>query len=114
MSDNTNLSLKWLTDINAIDPDSVTEIFPRVGDNEDVQVLQCQKSKTIFLSRTDHMSISHYEEIDNFEYWKSSNRKSSINFVKEDTDRSKDLDHSYEFMLQKLDKTDTLIVYAEK
>jgi len=45
-----------------IDPDAVTEIFPRVRDRDDVRVMRCPRSGIIFLSRTDHLDIDHYQD----------------------------------------------------
>lgn len=49
--------------------ESLQSYFPRVRDRDDVGVLQCDRSGVICLSRTDHMDITHYEEMDNIDYW---------------------------------------------
>jgi 2-polyprenyl-3-methyl-5-hydroxy-6-metoxy-1,4-benzoquinol methylase len=51
-----------LESLNLIDRSSVAEFYPRVRDREDVKVLRCAQSGIIFLSRSDHIGLSFYEQ----------------------------------------------------
>ncbi|WP_372966195.1 class I SAM-dependent methyltransferase [Marinobacter sp.] len=51
-----------LCDLGVCNSQSVTQIQPFVRDRQDINVLQCQKSGVIFLSRTDHIDLAHYDK----------------------------------------------------
>lgn len=51
------------------DAQSAEDYYPRVRDRTDVSVRKCRRSGVIFLSRSDHIDSSHYEQIDDFGYW---------------------------------------------
>lgn len=67
-----------LCSLGICDESSVTPFFPRVRDREDVKVFKCQKSGVIFLSRSDHMEQSHYEDFSDLSYWGSVDRKAGL------------------------------------
>ncbi|WP_211109393.1 class I SAM-dependent methyltransferase [Azospirillum tabaci] len=50
-----------LASLGVIDRDAVIPYHPRVRDRDDVTVLRCTRSGVIFLARTDHMNLAHYE-----------------------------------------------------
>ncbi|MBE3089026.1 MAG: class I SAM-dependent methyltransferase [Actinobacteria bacterium] len=76
-----------LIELGIITEDSIAPYFPKVRDRDDVSVLKCNKSDVIFLSRSDHMSLSHYNEKKNFNYSGSKNRKNVLSATLEDTQR---------------------------
>ena len=51
---------KQLIDLEIIDPESISLLFPRVRDNENINVLQCAKSGVIFLNSINHISKDYY------------------------------------------------------
>jgi SAM-dependent methyltransferase len=71
--------------------DSTTEsYFPRVRDREDIGVLRDTKSGVIFLDRSDHMDIGHYEEIEGGSYWHAKDRGEALKaYAVDDTRRAK-------------------------
>jgi Methyltransferase domain len=66
MTENKILAL--LSDFGICDEDSIDQYYPRVRDRDDVSVMRCRKSGVIFLSRSDHMDISHYENKEDFSW----------------------------------------------
>ncbi len=64
-----------LCDLDICSEASIRPFYPRVRDRDDITVLRCEKSRVIFLSRSDHMEISHYEEMEGFAYWGVNERK---------------------------------------
>jgi Methyltransferase domain len=76
-----------LCDYGISDEQSIIPFYPRVRDRDDVSVLKCKKSGVIFLSRTDHMNISHYETKKDFQYWGAQDRKAAIQTGQEDVNR---------------------------
>jgi 2-polyprenyl-3-methyl-5-hydroxy-6-metoxy-1,4-benzoquinol methylase len=76
-----------LLDLNISTEDSIVLYHEKVRDRDDVQVLKCSKSEVIFLSSTDHMNKSHYQNTNSFEYWKQNNRKSAKNSTYSDDSR---------------------------
>ncbi|MCP4268649.1 MAG: class I SAM-dependent methyltransferase [Candidatus Brocadiaceae bacterium] len=67
--------------------ESIAPFFPKVRDRDDISVLKCNKSGVIFLSRSDHMDMSHYEEMEGFSYWGSEERNRAITACFEDNHR---------------------------
>jgi 2-polyprenyl-3-methyl-5-hydroxy-6-metoxy-1,4-benzoquinol methylase len=67
--------------------DSIVSYFPKVRDRDDIAVLKCRKSGVIFLSRSDHMDITHYSEKEYFKYWGAQDRKTALLNSLEDTQR---------------------------
>jgi len=56
----TNPIFDTLCDLNVCDAGSVTRLQSYVRDRNDIDVLQCTRSGVIFLSSTDHIDLSHY------------------------------------------------------
>lgn len=79
-----------LIDLGICKDSSVESYYPQVRDRSDISVLKCNKSGVIFLSRSDHMDVSHYEEQDSFKYWSTEDRKDAINVGHEDKLRRKE------------------------
>lgn len=65
---------------------SITPFFPRVRDRDDVAVLKCHTSGIIFLSRSDHMNLAHYNE-KVFNGRGAQDRESALRAAQIDTDR---------------------------
>jgi len=57
-----------LCSLNICDRTCIRPFFPRVRDRDDVSVFKCEKSGVIFLSRSDHMEKSHYENCNDLRY----------------------------------------------
>ena len=82
-----NKTKKWLLDLGIIEENSIEVIHDRVRDRADVSVLQCKRSEVIFLSRSDHMEYSHYQDQDGFEYWGVGDRAEAVKKTSVDSDR---------------------------
>lgn len=67
-----------LCDLDISDEQSIVPFYHQVRDRDDVSVLKCEKSGVIFLSRSDHMEISHYETRQYYRYWGAQDRKTAI------------------------------------
>jgi uncharacterized C2H2 Zn-finger protein len=76
-----------LGDLGISDEKSIIPFYPKVRDRDDISVLKCQKSGVIFLSRADHMNISHYETTKDFKYWSAQDRNMAILNGQEDSKR---------------------------
>lgn len=76
-----------LVDLGISSDTSVEDYHDSVRDRDDISVLKCNQSNVIFLSRVDHMDISHYEEKEGFSYWSKGDRQSAINIGLEDLER---------------------------
>ena len=76
-----------LIDLGISDEKSIVPFFPRVRDRNDISVMRCNKSGVIFLSRTDHMNISHYKELERFQYWGAEDQKTALRMGREDAER---------------------------
>jgi hypothetical protein len=76
-----------LIKLGICDHKSIVAYFPRVRDRNDISVLKCTKSGVIFLSKSDHIDISHYSEKKNFQYWGAKDRKESVLNSLEDDQR---------------------------
>jgi len=70
---------------------SIESYYPQVRDSDDISVLKCKKSGVIFLSRSDHMDVSHYEKKEGFRYWEVEDRRHAVNVGHEDKLRRKKL-----------------------
>lgn len=70
---NHKLALE-LIDLGIIDPTEITEFYHKVRDNDNIKVFRCNKSKVIFLDSVDHISESYYNNLEELNYWNSSNR----------------------------------------
>lgn len=84
---NENKIRDLLIELGICSNESIISYFEKVRDRDDVSVLKCTKSGVIFLSRSDHMDISHYLEKDNFIYWDVQDRKAAVTAGLEDTQR---------------------------
>lgn len=73
-----------LLSLGCISEDRVEEYFPRVRDRADIRVLRDTETGVVFLDRSDHMDISHYEEIEGGAYWQASDRGSARSAYGED------------------------------
>ncbi len=76
-----------LAELGLINPDTVIPFYPKVRDRDDVSVLKDETSGVIFLSRMDHMDISHYEEMQGVSYWSAKDRKETLQLTLEDDRR---------------------------
>jgi 2-polyprenyl-3-methyl-5-hydroxy-6-metoxy-1,4-benzoquinol methylase len=88
---NSNIIKELLIKLGISDLDSIVDFFPFVRDRADVSVLKCKKSGVLFLSGSDHINFSHYEEMNSFSYWNVEDRERAVNQVLEDTNRRKAL-----------------------
>ena len=66
---------------------SIEPFYPRVRDRDDVAVLRCRRSGVILLSRSDHMSAAHYEDVETFHYWDAHDRLAAARSTLEDDRR---------------------------
>jgi len=80
-----------LVDLGICEESSIELYYPQVRDRDDISVLKCKKSGVIFLSRSDHMDVSHYEEKEGFRYWATGDRRHAVNVGHEDKLRRKEL-----------------------
>ena len=79
---------RTLCDLGICDERSIIPYYPTVRDRDDISVLKCQKSGVLFLSRSDHIEMEHYEEMDGFSYWGADERKKAImSYLEDDTRR---------------------------
>ena len=91
MKDAQNKIKNQLIELGICEELSIESYHPQVRDRDDILVLKCTKSGVIFLSRSDHMDISHYEKKDGFKYWSAGDRKYAVNVGHEDKLRRKEL-----------------------
>ena len=80
-----------LINLGICEESSIEPYYPQVRDRDDVSVLKCKKSGVIFLSHSEHMNMSHYEEKEGFRYWSAGDRKHAVNIGHEDKLRRKEL-----------------------
>lgn len=66
------------------DEASIVPYYPKVRDRDDVSVLKCQRSGVIFLSRSDHMELAHYETKEAFRFWGAQDRRAALLTGEED------------------------------
>lgn len=76
-----------LLKLNISTDKSIIDFYPAVRDRDDVSVLKCNNSGVIFLSRTDHMEITHYETKESYSEWGVENRKEALKVCEEDDKR---------------------------
>ena len=76
-----------LCNLQICDKKSIVPFYPRVRDRDDITVLKCKKSGVIFLSRSDHIKGSYYQNKQDFNYWSANNRKEAISTSYEDIER---------------------------
>lgn len=80
-----NSIIRTLEEIKFTQAENFEPYFPRVRDREDVSVLICKLTQVLILNRTDHQSIEHYEQRDDFNYWGSKSRKEAAQSTAEET-----------------------------
>jgi 2-polyprenyl-3-methyl-5-hydroxy-6-metoxy-1,4-benzoquinol methylase len=91
MSTEQNKIKDQLINLGICEESSIEPCYPRVRDRDDVSVLKCKNSGVIFLSSSEHVNISHYEETEGFRYWSAGDRKHAVNIGHEDKLRRKEL-----------------------
>ena len=79
-----------LCSLKICDKDSIGPFYPKVRDRADVAVLRCRKSGVIFLSRCDHIGMSHYEGQEALKYWGPGDRKIALETTQSDDKRRAD------------------------
>lgn len=79
-----------LIELGICSNETIVDYFPKVRDRDDVSVMKCTRSGVIFLSRSDHMDISHYAEKEDFKYWGTDDRKAALLSGLEDAQRRYD------------------------
>ena len=67
--------------------ESIVPYFPKVRDRDDISVLKCTKSDVLFLSRSDHMDVSHYSDKKETVYTGAQDRKAALLAGQEDAER---------------------------
>jgi len=67
-----------LTSLGIIKKEKVVEFFPKVRDRDDVKVLRCEQSGVIYLSSTNHIEQSYYNDKKATSYWSSSTREEGL------------------------------------
>lgn len=76
-----------LCDLGVIDEESIIHYHDKVRDRDDISVLKCNKSGVIFLSQSDHIDFSHYDDKQGFNYWGSQDRNAASLAGYEDSHR---------------------------
>ena len=66
---------KQLIDLKIINPDAISVLFPRVRDNENIPVMQCEDSGVIFLKNSKHISREYYSSKQGYKYWESERKE---------------------------------------
>ena len=82
-----NAIKRTLVDLELADESTIVPYYPRVRDREDIGVLRDETSGVIFLDRSDHMDISHYEKVQGGTYWGAKDRKEALVKYREDDAR---------------------------
>jgi SAM-dependent methyltransferase len=85
MSTEKNIIKNQLINLGICEDTSIEPYYPQVRDRNDVSVLKCKKSGVIFLSSSEHMNMTHYEEKERRD------RKHAVNIGHEDRLRRKEL-----------------------
>ena len=67
-----------LISLNIIDKSQVIEFYPKVRDRNDVKVLRCNHSGVIYLSSTNHIEQSYYNDKKGTSYWSSNTREGAL------------------------------------
>ncbi len=73
-----NRSQEILTELGLVDSDRLVRVAEQVRDRDDVGVLKDSESGIIFLDRSDHVDISHYESIGTGVYWNVDSRDEAL------------------------------------
>ncbi|MSU56524.1 MAG: class I SAM-dependent methyltransferase [Candidatus Taylorbacteria bacterium] len=83
----SNRSKEILLSLGLVREDTIVPFFPRVRDSEEVSALRDTQSGIIFLNRTDHITLSHYEDITGGSYWGSATRDEALKKYGADDER---------------------------
>src|ERR1700757_3970584 len=67
-----------LIELNIINKPKVKEFYPKVRDRDDVKVLRCGQSGVIYLSSTNHIEQSYYNDKKGSSYWSSASREEGL------------------------------------
>ncbi|MGZ3863777.1 MAG: class I SAM-dependent methyltransferase [Bacteroidia bacterium] len=67
-----------LLGLNIINKSKVSEFYPKVRDRDDVKVMRCAQSGVIYLSSTDHIANSYYNDKKGTSYWSSATREGGL------------------------------------
>ena len=84
-----NCIQKQLIDLKIINPNAISLLFPKVRDNEDINVMQCKDSGVIFLDKSKHISEGYYSSKKSYEYWASGREVALKRQAHDDTRRFK-------------------------
>jgi SAM-dependent methyltransferase len=80
-----------LISLEVCNESSIKSYYPRTRDKSNISILKCNKSGVIFLSQSEHIEKSYYEQKQDFAYWSVKDRKHAINVGFEDRLRRKEL-----------------------
>lgn len=83
----TNQVFDTLVSLGITDNASVEKFYDKTRDRSDISVYRCTKTGTLFLSTTEHMNISYYNEKNGTQYWNSNSRSSGLINTAEDDER---------------------------
>ena len=86
----SNKIKKELLSLGLIEENNIREFFPSVRDRDDVRVMIDNSSGLIFLSETEHIEKSYYQEKPGTSYWSSVNREEGLKITEEDDRRRYD------------------------
>lgn len=83
----TNQVFDTLVSLGVSDPALVEKIFDKTRDRSDISVYRCKKSEAIFLSTTEHMNMSYYNDKSGTQYWNTTTRAAGLINTVEDDER---------------------------
>lgn len=86
---------KTLVSLGVCDDKTVIPFHNKVRDRDGILVLKDQKSGVIFLDKTSHMDVSHYESMNGFGYWHTDNIGDAVKRLNEDDTRRAKLISTY-------------------
>jgi len=78
-----------LIDLKIINPEVISVLYPKVRDDENIIVMQCNDSGVIFLKNSKHISKEYYSSKQGYKYWKSERAQALKEQVNDDTRRLK-------------------------
>jgi SAM-dependent methyltransferase len=74
----SHLIEEQLISLKIIDKSKVTPFYPKVRDRNDVKVLRCNHSGVIYLSSTNHIEQSYYDDKKGVSYWSATSREEGL------------------------------------
>ena len=83
----TNKVFDTLVSLGVSSPAEVEKVFDKTRDRSDISVYRCLKSEAIFLSTTEHMDISYYNDKSGTQYWNAKTRAAGLINTVEDDER---------------------------